>query len=222
MAEHHRPHKKIKTELAPDILYFNILPRLPANLYTVSGITKHRYDDKYYYLVLWNPVTGDYKRLSKSNSYKECYEVTGRAYGLYYSNSDDDYKLLIVTHDHYACIYSLKSNSWRKLDSKEDLKRIQYVVSESWGESLLQNDKLFFLKKGKRRTIAKLSYSIPVYLMRDGKWLTYCLHSGCHVYKLDLDKHLNEMAYSNADDSMDITPRGKYIETLVSPNRYRE
>ncbi|CAH1426453.1 unnamed protein product [Lactuca virosa] len=378
MTEHHRPHKKITTELPPDILFCNILPRLPAeslhrfryvsnkwhsiisspefinshlhhitknhrqnhhkllllstttpcNVHTIDcespenglsprrpfpikvspenmtiitscnglvcvGITKRNYDDNYSDLILWNPLTGDYKKLSKSHSRKECY------YGLYYSDSYDDYRLLCVTLHHRAYIYSLKSDSWRKLDSyTSHLKRITCLISESWGECIVHNDKVYFLKQGKRRTMGHLSNSIirfdtktekfrkivipcfgvgrrdclnftllhndrdiylcviykensvevsaklwrmdgdgdwteiisypilpslycfqkPVHLMRNGNWITYCLHSGCHVYKLDPERRINEMSYSNYDDEFDIPPTGKYIETLVSPN----
>ncbi|KAL7600081.1 hypothetical protein Lser_V15G24036 [Lactuca serriola] len=350
MAEHHRPHKKITTELPSDILFCNILPRLPAeslhrfrhvskkwhsiisspefinshlhhittnnrqnhhkllllstttpcNVHTIdcespeNGISKRNYDDNYDDLILWNPLTGDYKKLSKSHSRKECY------YGLYYSDSYDDYRILCVTLHRHAYIYSLKSDSWRKLDSKtSELKRITCLISESWGESIVQNEKVYFLKQGKRRALGHLSNSIirfdtktekfrkivtpcfgvgrrdclnftllhndryvylcviykensvelsaklwrmdgdgdwieiisypilpslycfqkPVHLMRNGNWVTYCLHSGCHVYKLDPERRFNEMSYSNYDDEFDIPSRGKYIETLVSPNR---
>ncbi|XP_023733977.1 putative F-box only protein 15 [Lactuca sativa] len=246
MEEHHRPNKKITTELPHEILFYNILPRLPAeslhrfryvskqwhmflsspefiklhlhhvtndhhqnhhkllvlsttapcNLHTIDcespesglsrsrpipfkvcpenmtimtscnglvcvGITKRKYDDKYHNLILWNPLTDDYKKLSKSHSCKECYEVCGGPYGLYYSYSHDDYRLLRVTHDRHAYIYSLKSDSWRKLDSStSDLKSITCLISESWGESIVQNEKVYFIKQGKRRTLGHLSNSI--------------------------------------------------------------
>ncbi|GKE41914.1 putative F-box domain-containing protein [Tanacetum coccineum] len=71
-------------------------------------------NQEYSALILWNPVTSEYKKLSKKNSHAECYDTYGRAFGLYYNSSEDDYKLLRVTHDFHAYIYSLKSDSWRK------------------------------------------------------------------------------------------------------------
>ncbi|GJR83242.1 hypothetical protein Tco_0154027 [Tanacetum coccineum] len=40
--------------------------------------------------------------------------LNGLSIWLYYNSSEDDYKLLRVTHDFHAYIYSLKSDSWRK------------------------------------------------------------------------------------------------------------
>ncbi|KAI3524507.1 hypothetical protein L1887_03165 [Cichorium endivia] len=255
MAEHHRPRKKITTELLPDILFFNILLRLPpksilrfryvskqwhsiltspeflnmhlhhvtnddqqnhhkilvlskttpckfhtidcespedgvsvgrplpfevspTNMSVVTSfnglvcvcITKRSYDDKYSNLILWNPLTGDYKRLPKSNSPKECYEDTPIASGLYYSSYDDDYKLLLVNHDYDAYIYSLKSDSWRKLDTTKYLKRIRYLISESWGPSTVLNEKLYFLRTGNRKSIDRLSYSVIRFDMKTEKF----------------------------------------------------
>ncbi|GJV90700.1 putative reverse transcriptase domain-containing protein [Tanacetum coccineum] len=46
----------------------------------------------------------------------ECYTTSGRGYGLYYSSCEDNYKLLVVTYSDNVYIYSLKSDSWRKLN----------------------------------------------------------------------------------------------------------
>ncbi|KAI3524508.1 hypothetical protein L1887_03166 [Cichorium endivia] len=134
MAEHHRPQNKITTELPSDMLFIEILPRLPA-----KSILRFR--------------------LSTSNSRKECYEDSPTASGLYYTSYDDDYKLLRVTHDYDAYIYSLKSDSWRKLGTKPYLKRTRYLISESWGPSYVQDEKLYFLKKGET-AIDRMSYSV--------------------------------------------------------------
>ncbi|KAI3524505.1 hypothetical protein L1887_03163 [Cichorium endivia] len=388
MAEYRRPRKKITTELPSDILFFNVLLRLPAksilrfryvskqwhsiltspeflnmhlhhvtnddrqnhhkllvlsrttpcNFHTIDcespedgvsvsrplpfevspknmsvitsfnglvcvGITKRSSDDKYSDLMLWNPLTGDYKRLHRSNSCEECYEVTPRASALYYTSYDDDFKLLRVTHNYDAYIYSLKSDSWRKLGTTEDLKRRRYLISESWVSSTVLNEKVYFLKRGKRRNIGRQSYSVirfdtktekftkistpslgvgrkacltftllikdrkihlcviyysfgransidlrakfcrmdgdrdwtkvvtyqmpkclffdvPLHLMRNDNWFTYSVCHGFHVYNLDIVRHLNEISYSNMVYGREITPRAKYIETLVSPNRW--
>lgn len=71
-------------------------------------------------LILWNPWTGEYKILSKASSTHdiECYNGNGGLFGLYYSSSNKDYKILHLTNHSNTYIYSLKSDSWRKIQSK--------------------------------------------------------------------------------------------------------
>ncbi|GJR44910.1 putative F-box domain-containing protein [Tanacetum coccineum] len=82
------------------------------------GIKKNARAD--FEIILWNPVTTEYKRLSKPSNpdHMECYKCSGRGYGLYYCSGEDDYMLVVVTKSGNAYIYSLKSDSWRKLDTK--------------------------------------------------------------------------------------------------------
>lgn len=125
------------------------------------GLKKCRYDFEYSDLVLWNPLTDEYKILSKGNSHKEYYNVSGRAFGLYYSSSDDNYKLLRVTHERDIYIYSLKSDSWRKVEATMDFRTIPYCISESWKPcSYPMNDKLYFLKDVEGESQSSRSYSI--------------------------------------------------------------
>ncbi|GJW62487.1 putative F-box domain-containing protein [Tanacetum coccineum] len=81
-------------------------------------IFTHDYQDNY--IILWNPMTTEYKRLSKPSNpdHMECYNLYGSGYGLYYSSCEDDYKLLVVTVSGNVYIYSLKSDSWRKLNKR--------------------------------------------------------------------------------------------------------
>ncbi|KAJ9542009.1 hypothetical protein OSB04_028515 [Centaurea solstitialis] len=48
-----------------------------------------RYSD----IILWNPLTGHYKTLSKDISHANWFTIPARGYGLYYNCLDDDYKL---------------------------------------------------------------------------------------------------------------------------------
>ncbi|KAI3524068.1 hypothetical protein L1887_02703 [Cichorium endivia] len=98
------------------------------------GITKRSQDDaEYSHLILWNLLTGEYKTLSNTGSDKECYKKTESPFGLYYSSSDDDYKLLRVTNFHSAYIYSLKSDSWRKIPTALDEEwKLAYAFSACW------------------------------------------------------------------------------------------
>ncbi|XP_035836627.1 F-box/kelch-repeat protein At3g06240-like [Helianthus annuus] len=107
------------------------------------GIIEHddNVEEEYYSdLVLWNPLTGEYRILSKTNAHKECYETITRASVLYYTSSEDDYKLLRVTNSCDAYIYSLKSDLWRKIESTENFHR---WISK---HCALLNGKLYFLK----------------------------------------------------------------------------
>lgn len=104
-------------------LPFKVGPRQKLSIVTsLHGmicvlLTKPRMLFEYSDLILWNPVTGDYKTLSKAGSHKDCYKIYGHQFGFYYSSTEDDYKLVCVTRHPNAYIYSLKSDSWRKVES---------------------------------------------------------------------------------------------------------
>ncbi|GKE67529.1 putative F-box domain-containing protein [Tanacetum coccineum] len=83
------------------------------------GITD--FDDIYTDLILWNPLTGEYKRLSRANFHRDCYKTVGKAFGLHYTSFGKDYKLVRVTYLRNVYIYSMKSDSWRKVDSIQDI-----------------------------------------------------------------------------------------------------
>ncbi|KAJ9555470.1 hypothetical protein OSB04_010084 [Centaurea solstitialis] len=67
-------------------------------------------------IILWNPLTGEYKTLSRPIDTK-CYTMPVMSFELYYTSCDDDYKILTETIDGNVYIYSLKSDSWRRLKS---------------------------------------------------------------------------------------------------------
>nr|GEY07555.1 hypothetical protein [Tanacetum cinerariifolium] len=85
--------------------------------------------DIYTDLILWNPFAGEYKTLSRANSHRDCYKKVGKAFGLYYTSFDKDYKLVRVTDLGLVYIYSLKFDSWRKVDS---IQHIPTNISERW------------------------------------------------------------------------------------------
>ncbi|GJR81054.1 reverse transcriptase domain-containing protein [Tanacetum coccineum] len=111
------------------------------------GILKDWRDVEYSDLILWNPLTNEYKRLSKSKyHHRDCITLYWK-FGLYYSCCEDDYKLLCLNlFDDYVYIYSLKSDSWRKVDAFQHISRL---FIERWESSC---DKSF----------TKLSDSIPL------------------------------------------------------------
>ncbi|KAI3711766.1 hypothetical protein L1987_70312 [Smallanthus sonchifolius] len=112
------------------------------------GMKKRSYAvDEYADLILWNPLTSEYKTLSKTNSNRECYEKSCSCDGftMYYTSSQDDYRLLRVTKSSNAYIYSLKSDSWRKIESKGSNWNFY-----QWMPSVLLDEKVYFLNQ--RRT----------------------------------------------------------------------
>ncbi|GJR23765.1 hypothetical protein Tco_0972292 [Tanacetum coccineum] len=86
-------------------------------------------------IIMWNPVTTEYKRLSRPSNpdHMECYIDSG--YGLYYTSGEDDYKLLVVTDSGKVYIYSLKSDS---LDTKPPFQ-------DFWSPGFFFNKNLYFL-----------------------------------------------------------------------------
>ncbi|KAJ9542055.1 hypothetical protein OSB04_028561 [Centaurea solstitialis] len=108
-----------------------------------------RYSD----IILWNPLTGGYKTLSKDNSRFNCFTIPARGYGLYYSSCEDDYRLLRVTLLNEAFIYSFKYDSWRKVESTN------YRLSKYLDSSCLLNENLYLLAQSNTKTSLR-SYSI--------------------------------------------------------------
>lgn len=107
-------------------------------LLCIGGMNnEYEYSD----IILSNPVTGEYKILSKTNSQNGCYMKYGKAFELYYSSYDDDYKLLRVTNGCRAYIYSLKSDSWREVGF---LKDFEYERQDRMLSTWL-NEKLYIL-----------------------------------------------------------------------------
>ncbi|KAJ9557949.1 hypothetical protein OSB04_012563 [Centaurea solstitialis] len=70
-------------------------------------------------LILWNPLTDEYKTLPRPVDGK-CYSIPFFVHELCYTCTDDDYKILRINVDGKVYIYSLKSDSWRNLESKLD------------------------------------------------------------------------------------------------------
>ncbi|KAL4570975.1 hypothetical protein LXL04_017724 [Taraxacum kok-saghyz] len=100
------------------------------------GVTKPGTFDDYSDLILWNPVTGDYKTLSKVGSHNDCYTVDEDQFGFFYNSSEDDYKLVCVTGRIIpdAYIYSLKSDSWKKMVSSVLLNEEDPSFLHKWFE----------------------------------------------------------------------------------------
>lgn len=106
-----------------------------------------------YDLILWNPVTSEYKRLSKPNSPVDRYNIRyGSTLGLFYSSCEDDYKLAILSQNYnIVYIYSLKANSWRRVavQGTDGLKVYQAL------QSTYLNENLYFLNSDKKYSVIK-------------------------------------------------------------------
>ncbi|KAJ9542003.1 hypothetical protein OSB04_028509 [Centaurea solstitialis] len=104
-------------------------------------------------IILWNPLTGEYKTLPTDNMHLNGFTTHATGFGLYYSCCDDDYKLLRVTVYKDAFIYSLKSDSWWKVESSS------CRLLKSWNSSCFLNEDLYFLAAAVNK-INDWSYSI--------------------------------------------------------------
>ncbi|KAI3712277.1 hypothetical protein L1987_70828 [Smallanthus sonchifolius] len=186
-----------------------------GNVGRMKDALRNEYSD----LILWNPSTCEYRTLSKGNHH-HCYRIwPKRAFSLYYSSCDDDYKLLRVTHDVY--IYSLRSDSWRTVGysqcsltglwnvggqlQDEVFERDGDVEDGEWTKVVTYSEKWWF-EKG------------PVHLMRNGSWMMHCGYDGCFC-QIDMEKGIKDVLCSG-NMYKDIILNGKYVETFVSPNRY--
>ncbi|KAI3523315.1 hypothetical protein L1887_01376 [Cichorium endivia] len=107
----------------------------------------YAFEVAYFDLIIWNPSTGEYKTLSKAHYHKEIYHINGGTFGLYYSSSDDDYKLLRISRHPNVYIYSLKSDSWRKVELTETFRPLYHRFSCNSKPSVLLNEKLYFLEQ---------------------------------------------------------------------------
>lgn len=97
--------------------------------------------------MLWNPTTGDYKRLSNQGSHNICFDILKTAFGLYFTSFDDDYKLVCLTCDEGIYIYLLKSDSWRGVEaSREFLHPLPGWSSQPWTTSNSINGNVYFLQ----------------------------------------------------------------------------
>ncbi|KAJ9555286.1 hypothetical protein OSB04_009900 [Centaurea solstitialis] len=83
-------------------------------------------------MILWNPLTSEYKKIPSPPFDTTRYLTFVCALELYHTCSDDDYKILIITTDRNVYVYSLKSDSWKKLESTLDfLERIPYAAADA-------------------------------------------------------------------------------------------
>ncbi|KAJ9542058.1 hypothetical protein OSB04_028564 [Centaurea solstitialis] len=168
----------------------------------------------WYDTIIWNPLTGDYKTLSKDISH-------GMRYELYYSCCDDDYRLLCVTMYKDAFIYSLKSDSWRKVESTSG-PPLEYLIS-----SLVLD--LWKMDKDGEWTkvvsccgrLSKREFYLPLHLMKNGNWLVGPKDQKAYAYEVDLAMKTTKEVwrYTPTDDPMKFFWGGKFVETIVSVSR---
>ncbi|KAL4589058.1 hypothetical protein LXL04_001960 [Taraxacum kok-saghyz] len=102
-------------------------------------------EEKISHIILWNPVTNDHKKLPKARS-RRSYMTSFHKYELYYSFSENDYKLIWLSHRRNVRIFSLKSNKWTMIKSKTKLSSSD-TVSHHIMSSVMSNEKFHFLRK---------------------------------------------------------------------------
>ncbi|XP_071714770.1 putative F-box/LRR-repeat/kelch-repeat protein At1g11620 [Rutidosis leptorrhynchoides] len=114
-----------------------------------AGVLTNSDSDYFSDLILWNPLTSEFKTLSKTNYNKECYaDDSCQRFGLYYSSFDNDYKLISITKNFDVYGYSLKNDSWRNMvDSTNSLKKILYLIYKCWRLCTWLDESLFFIKQ---------------------------------------------------------------------------
>lgn len=59
----------------------------------------------------------------------------------------------------------------------------------------------------------------PLHVMKNGNWLMNSNDGDC-MYKVDLEKNINDISCWYSGDCVCFILKGKYVETFVSPNRY--
>nr|GEX56509.1 hypothetical protein [Tanacetum cinerariifolium] len=154
-------------------------------------------------LILWNPLTNEYK-----------------------SSCEDDYKLLAVKiFGDKVYIYSLKSDSRRKVDAFQSTHIIYHGrwspdTDSGFGWTttyikLWKLDEYGNMKEVATYQIRPHGYArhlIPFHLMRNGNWLMRDGWSQNHkIYKVDLknQKHIKDNIYDKFDEYAEVRVGGK-------------
>ncbi|GJX00331.1 hypothetical protein Tco_0184244 [Tanacetum coccineum] len=149
----------------------------------------------------------------------ECYNSCESGHGLYYSSCEDDYKLLVLAESGNVYIYSLKSDSWRKLNKKAPFQEKGFCWSpdgDIWS-------KVVTYQLGPNDDIG---YMYPLHLMSNRNWLMQEYIKKGHICQVELKKKYSKdeddhdeykLYYSNVED---YTAKVKYTEMFVSPNQY--
>ncbi|KAI3815231.1 hypothetical protein L1987_14892 [Smallanthus sonchifolius] len=157
---------------------------------------KDTFHNEYSDLILWNPLTREYRTLSKGNHHKI---RPGRAFSLYYTSSDDDYKLVHVTHDVY--IYSLRSDSWSTVGYSQYIQRMPNCLSERWFDTKTEKFTKISIPSFKSMWACILSFSV----------VRGCIHV-CAAYNGCKMKYLREMEMWRMDGDGEWTKVVTYSE----------
>lgn len=124
---------------------------------------------------------------------------------------------LSLTKYHYVYMYSLKSDSWRKVESTEDL----HLASDYMGPCESPLDELYFLEGD--MSINPQTYSILRFDLKSEKFVEIAAPSLENPYSFFFASWLKEDAFTFGKFIMilfHIVRLGKYIETFVSPYQY--
>ncbi|PHT68153.1 hypothetical protein T459_27640 [Capsicum annuum] len=175
---------------------------------------------------LWNPSIRKYQQLPDPKTsvrcfprraygfgYDEFHDYTPRGpYGFGYDEFHDDYKVVCfsndVLHDDGSCelevkIYSLKSDSWRRVD---DCPCPEYGVKESW-------TKMFILKYPEHRLGKGTQGLICLHMANEGEFLVAFLGSNFMICNSKGDS----LRYLEVINSERFSNPEIYVESLVWP-----
>ncbi|KAL4592078.1 hypothetical protein LXL04_005060 [Taraxacum kok-saghyz] len=193
-ADHHIPHKLLLLYSKTPCMFrtvdsetpqYSLTPwrRLPfevgystwisivASLHGLVCVQRGRSNEaRYYDLILWNPLTSDYKKLSKPSSDQQSYNyIKEGRFGLYYSTFEDDYKLICVTLHPNVYIYSLKTDSWRKVELESTTAMAVHYDQKFVKPSVLVDEKLYLLKEKRVNYREDPLYSITMFDIKTKK-----------------------------------------------------
>ncbi|GKC25362.1 F-box/kelch-repeat protein-like protein [Tanacetum coccineum] len=132
-----------------EVVKGNICIKSSCNGLVLVTLAKDVNDKMLSDIILWNPLTGDYKTLTtKPKYYKEFYS-RGNVFEMYYNSSEEDYRILRITYSSNVYIYSLKSDTWRRIKLKDAFQSLP-LFPDNWFAGTCWNQNIYFHKDGNK------------------------------------------------------------------------
>nr|GEV68343.1 zinc finger, CCHC-type [Tanacetum cinerariifolium] len=116
-----------------EVIKGNICIKSSCNGLVLVTLAKDVNDKMLSYIILWNPLTGDYKTslTTKPKYYKEFYS-RGNVFEMYYNSSEEDCRLLGITYNSNVYIYSWKSDTWKRIKFKDAFQSLPNLFPDNW------------------------------------------------------------------------------------------
>ncbi|GJS49373.1 hypothetical protein Tco_0599494 [Tanacetum coccineum] len=167
-------------------------------------------DDIVWDLLLWNPLTNDYKILAKTDINKKLLYLWGTVFELYYNSCEADSKLIATpfTGGEFwsgpmvqgGCIHLYVKSQY---SCKSPIELWMMKRDGEWMKVSTYKDKLY----------DKNAYLEPLHLMRDGTWLMRS-ESTHDLYKVKKNKG------ETCENTLKGIEAPRHIQTFLSPNQY--